>query len=639
MAPRDLLAVHLQEVARHWRSIYTGANWQPARRYRHLRRVLAVSSTPSRMPMNTTPLVSLAKNRLDALPYARGKMARLLWAAVVVGGCLVTGIATTWPLAQYLSSAIPLGTEREATVPFFNLWTLWWTADRLQHGFANYWNAPIFYPNPGTFTLSEPQPLTGLLIAPLWRIGTPLALIYNVALLTLLTLNGLFAYRLARAVEISPLAALLAGMMTVALPFVAKISGVLQLTALFGMLWTLEGLVHFGRTGQMRWAVWAGCGYLAAYLTCQQYALMFAIFALGAALVALAQQRFRIRAALYLGGVGLVAGVLVLLIAFPALTTHAQMGLSRSDEVVQALSARPLDFLTRPDYAVVPVPSIDPADTAGLFPGLILSMAAIAGSVIGLRDPRQRRWTGFLVGSTLLALLLAQGLNLSIGGWRPFATLRALVPGFDDLRSPFRFAAIMQLGLPILAGFALMRVYYRVPRGGVALVIGLALMAIIDNLSMQPTLAAIPATAQTPWTTWLRSQPDTTVVAHIPFPSETHVAAYAPETMRMIAQFDHHKALVNGYSGYFPQSVAPTGEVIPTYTQFQLAMAEAFPSYPLMCVLTKGLGVDTLVVEQAWLRDHQAQMDEQEVFLQPVYQDDEVRIYRISAPANSCQTS
>lgn len=562
-----------------------------------------------------------------------------MWAAVVVGACLLTGIAVTWPLAQYLTAALPLGTEREATVPLFNLWTLWWTADRLQHGFTDYWNAPIFYPNPGTFTLSEPQPLTGLLVAPLWIAGAPLALIYNTTILALLALNGVFAYRLARALEIAPLAALTAGMMTVALPFVAKIGGVLQLTALFGMLWTLEGLVRFGQTGRLRWAVWAVSGYLATYLTCQQYALMFAIFALAGGLVALAQQRFQLRAVLYLGGTGLAVGVLVLLIAWPALSIQSQMGLARSDEVVQALSARPLDFLTRPDYAVVPVPPRDPADTAGLFPGLILSLAAVCGSVIGLRDPRQRRWAGFLVASTLLALFLALGLNLSIVGWRPFATLRALVPGFGGVRSPFRFAAIMQLGLPILAGFALMQVRQRVPRGATALVIGLGLLAIVDNLSLQPSLAAVPPTPQTTWTAWLRAQPEPTIVAHIPFPAETHVAAYAPETMRMIAQIDHHKPLVNGYSGYFPQQVAPTGEIIPTYTQFQMAMAQAFPSYPLMCVLTQGLGVNTLVVEQAWLQDHRAQMDEQAAFLEAVYADDAVQIYRIAAPADSCQTS
>ncbi|HEY0737989.1 MAG TPA: hypothetical protein VGD69_23940, partial [Herpetosiphonaceae bacterium] len=102
---------------------------------------------------------------------------------------------------------------------------------------------------------------------------------------------------------------------------------------------------------------------------------------------------------------------------------------------------------------------------------------------------------------------------------------------------------------------------------------------------------------------------------------------------------DHHQPLVNGYSGYFPQHVAPTGEVIPTYTQFQMAMAQAFPSYPLMCVLSQGLGVTTLVVERAWLRDHQAQMDEQAAFLEAVYRDDQVQIYRLAAPDGRCQTS
>src|SRR5215207_9025081 len=96
---------------------------------------------------------------------------------------LVAAIAVTWPLALHLTTAVPLGTEREATVPLFNLWTLWWTADRAAHAFAGYWDAPIFQPTPGAFTFSEPQTLTDLLVAPLWGLGVPPALVYNVALL------------------------------------------------------------------------------------------------------------------------------------------------------------------------------------------------------------------------------------------------------------------------------------------------------------------------------------------------------------------------------------------------------------------------------------------------------------------------
>ena len=58
------------------------------------------------------------------------------------------------------------GSSQVATVPLFNLWTIWWNADRLRHGLKDYWDAPIFYPERDTFAFSEPQPTTMIRRAP-----------------------------------------------------------------------------------------------------------------------------------------------------------------------------------------------------------------------------------------------------------------------------------------------------------------------------------------------------------------------------------------------------------------------------------------------------------------------------------------
>ena len=85
---------------------------------------------------------------------------------------------------------MPLGTEEEPVVPLLNLWTQWWNVDRIQHGFADYWRAPIFYPAENAFTFSEPQLASGIgawLLDPL--LPTPEA-VYNSLLLIHLALNG-----------------------------------------------------------------------------------------------------------------------------------------------------------------------------------------------------------------------------------------------------------------------------------------------------------------------------------------------------------------------------------------------------------------------------------------------------------------
>src|SRR5687768_1644436 len=182
-----------------------------------------------------TTIQPLPDSLAVAPPSAR--VEQLAWSALVVGSCLLAALVATWPLATTLLTAVPLGTERESTVPLLNIWTLWWNADRAAQGFAHYWDAPFFFPFDGVFTFSEPQTLIGLAVAPLWAVSAPPALIYNLAVLGMLTLNGIFAYRLARALHVPRLPALLAGLLTVTLPFLANMSGVSHLLPIFGLLW------------------------------------------------------------------------------------------------------------------------------------------------------------------------------------------------------------------------------------------------------------------------------------------------------------------------------------------------------------------------------------------------------------------
>jgi hypothetical protein len=551
---------------------------------------------------------------------------------------LGAALVATWPLAAHLTGRVPLGTEHEATIPVFSLWNLWWTADRIPHAFNGFLDAPFFYPNPGITTYSEPMPLIGMAVSPLWFAGVEPTVIYNVALLLVLTLNGVFAYRVARALDAGVGPALLGAVLAVSLPFAADVVGVLPNLALFGMLWTLDGLIRFGRSGWGGWAMWAAAGFAATFFTFQQYALFFAPVALAAGLVALHEQSFRRAAVARLGVAGALAVLVVLTLALPTIRIHRESGgFERPPELVQALSATPGDFLTRLPTALVPVPRRDAADTAGLFPGFVLLGLALAGTVVALRDRERRRWAALLAGTALFGFLLALGLNLDIFGWRPFATLRSLIPAVAEVRSPYRAAAIAQLCLPVLAALALTRVRVRLLRGGLALVVALGLLAAAENLSVPTPLIGVPDSARTAWTSWVRDHPERTVLAHAPFPAGLNVSDYEVEAWRMFAQTDHHRPIVNGYSGLFPVARGADGRIIPVYTAFQLAMARDFPNYQLLCVLTRTLGADTLVADGDWITAHRARIAAFPGFLRPAYADADVGIYALEVPAGRCQ--
>jgi len=353
----------------------------------------------------------------------------------------------------------------------------------------------------------------------------------------------------------------------------------------------------------------------------------------------LGQQRFSRAALVRLVTGAVLAALLVLPAVAPALQVRREAGFRRSERTVQDLSARPGDFLTRPETAAIALPPTATTDTGGLFPGLILLALAVAGAASGIRDSTRRAWVVYLVSSAILALLLALGLNLALWGWRPFATLRTLVPGLDGVRSPYRFAVITHLCLPILAACALARLQWigTTARKGAGVILLLGLLGAGENLAIPAPLAQVPASPRTAWTAWLRAQPTGTVIAHIPFPSGPYTWDYEVETRRMLAQIDHGKPMVNGYSSYFPQVQTPDGTVVPTYTRFQLAMAQQFPEYALACALSDRLGATMLVVDRGWLGLHESQMATLDTFLRSAYSDEQVQIYYLSIPPGQCQ--
>jgi hypothetical protein len=557
---------------------------------------------------------------------------RLLDRLVAPVLCLLAAIAATWPLLPAMASTLPLGTEHEATVPLFNLWTLWWDADRVPHGFLGLWNAPIFHPLTGTFTFSEPMLLQGVTLSPLWWMGASPAAIYNLAILGTLVCNGLATRSLARALGAPRSAGLLAALAGVTLPYTAKVLGVLPVLPLFGAIWALAALIRFGEKGGWRPAALAVLSFAAQFLAGEQMALLSLPFLLLAGLVALTEQRFRGRSIATLGALAILGALVLSPIAHTISSFHEKYKFTRSDEIVEALSAQPRDFTTRPSSSRLAFPPReDPyaGDTGGLFPGFLLLGLGAAGAWLGWRQGERRLWVVFLLVCALGGGLLALGLNLRIGDWRPFASLRGVVPGLRTLRSPFRAVAISQAVLAALAALTLARLASWRGNAGRILALALGVLAATENLASPGVLVPTPTTPRTAWTSWLRQQPGKLIVAHIPFPRGLHVSDYEVETWRMFGQIDHRRPMLNGYSGYFPSG----------YGMFQVDMDQNFPSDRLLCMMAFGMGVNTLILDRPYLEERRAlfESDSLRGFFGPGYSGDPgVVIVRLSPPPEAC---
>ena len=461
----------------------------------------------------------------------------------------------TYPLPLHLFSHIPLGDEKVGTVPFFNLWTLQWNIDQLMQGYPNYWDAPIFRPASGTFAFSEPQPLSALLAAPLWLGFQSPALGYNGLIILFLILNGWFAYALLRSWGVAQLPAFLAGLLTQSLPFVAQEMGVLQLAAIFGFLWILFFLSRIlnSATEKLTWRNSFGLalGAPVTFLTCSYYGLFTLLFLPVAFLFQLQKKHLQLKTL----GQLLTIGLLALGLSGPFLMAQNQRltayGFRRSAQTIENNSAQLKYYANFLDYNLLygRILNLRSGQGQRLFPGF--GLIILAG--LGFFGSLQKRIKAYLGLAVFLALILSLGLRLDIGGVLPYQWIRENIPGFSQLRSPFRFAVFVQLHLALLAGFGLhnlSRWFWPQPNRILIPVIGLALFEV---LALPLPLQSLPPfQTEAPWQSWLNEKNDSPRIILLPFAQSSQVADFEQTTRWMLMNRHFQGTMVNGYSGFFP---------------------------------------------------------------------------------------
>ncbi|MCB0164010.1 MAG: hypothetical protein KDI79_07290, partial [Anaerolineae bacterium] len=421
---------------------------------------------------------------------------------------IVWSLILTFPLTLHPFEALPRGDEPVGTVPFFNLWTLQWNIDQLTGGYPNYWDAPIFAPNTGTFAFSEIQPVTALLAAPIWLATQSPALAYNFVVILFLTLNGWFACWLLRSWGVTPLPALLGGLLMQSLPFVAQEMGVLQLVALFGFLWWLlfMGRLLIRPTG--RNALAFGLGGPVTFLTCGYYGLFSLIFLPLALLFQLEKKHFSFRFIKYLAAGLFISMVLTGPILWGQYRELQQYGFTRPEQTIENNSARLADYRNFLDYNLWYGRALGLGSKPGqrLFPGLVLIV--LAG--VGLAGRGSKRIKAYLIVAIFLALLLSLGLRLRIGDVQPYQWVRAFLPGYEQLRSPFRLAAFVQIHLALLAGFGLgnlERWGSTWAERGRLIIVPLTIAAIIEMAALPLPLEPLPPLpTEVAWQSWLNNQ-------------------------------------------------------------------------------------------------------------------------------------
>ncbi len=296
-----------------------------------------------------------------------------------VGVYLLLALIAYSPLWVGPFGVVPAGKVPFGVVSLFNLWTIWWNADRLWYGLAGYWDAPIFWPERGTFALSEPQAFTLAVSPVVWFFGPTLA--FHVYCLGNLVLNGIFAFRLARTLGTAPLTAGLAGALVTWHPLVMDQPELTQWIPLWPVLWSWEATIRLARTGRIVDGTKIAIPLAIAVCVGVNLAIFNALVLLCGALAVALKFRQRETAIGVLLGF-LVAAIVSLILILPmwrALTRHGQ---PRPPQVVRALSASPSDWLSVPKRSLFP--GLEGATGSGrpLLPGIVRTLLAFLGAYL-----------------------------------------------------------------------------------------------------------------------------------------------------------------------------------------------------------------------------------------------------------------
>lgn len=519
---------------------------------------------------------------------------------------------------QTLDSTLPVENETLSTVALFNAWTIWWNADRISQGFRGYWDAPIFFPEPNTFAFSEPQPAT-LLVAPVIWITGSRVLAYKAYLLLSLTLNGFVAAVLLRRKTGFWIAAL-GGLAMLLLPAVHMNIGVLQLVPLWGALWTWDAVDRLTRTPSLGRGAETGLAFSCVWLTCLHHGLFLTVLLASSGWVLLRNwksQRFALAISLAL----LVTAGLTGPVALKVRSTAQHNDFTRDSGLVQRLSATPLQYCYTAGR--FPLSLWTPAaHSRRLSPGWIKLALACACLGICLWRRKCDRWILFLACMGTFAFLLSLGPHLQIGFWKPWWTLVDWIPGMAQVRSVYRFSYFVQMGVVLLAMHGLhalwimqRRVVHRTGSRRLVriLFVCLGVGAVLESIPVRPMLAGVPDhRAHKQWIEFIRQEtPPSKGIACFPFSAGHLVEDFDVTARWMYFGTFHGKPIVNGYSGFFPES----------YNSLKKAVNSKFPSQETLQQLQQREVEFVVVMRRRFSIEQMRSANTPEVSLHPVFQD------------------
>jgi hypothetical protein len=501
-------------------------------------------------------------------------------------------VAFTWPVVSGVTRDLP----KDLGDPLLNCWILGWTASHLLRAlggdvsaFSSLWHANIFHPEPYAIGYSELLVAQAVQVLPVYALTPNLILCYNLLFLSTFVLSGLGMFLLARAYLADWRVAFLAGLLFAFTPYRINQGSHLQVMSSQWMPFALCGFHRFIATRRLRPAVGGAVALVAQNLSCGYFLLYFSLFVPPFVLVELARAR-RWRDPKVWGGLA-VAAVLVAACTLPFMTPYFALrdlhGTRRQPGEIAFFSADAWTWLAADPQLGFWGPRLQEygQPEGNLFPGLLPILLSGAAVVLGARRALNRRrgarplWSPltFAAVAALAAVYLSLGPapaagGTPLGGPPVYRWLLEVVPGFDGLRVPARFAMIAVLFLSLTAAWGARDLLRAWPGRSTPVFVALVAFWLAEawcaplpvNGLMNsevpwvqpPTGRVAPGNLPPALPRVLNTLPDDAIIVEFPF------GVVAWELRHVYYSTLHWRRLVNGFSGYAPVSYRERVELL-----------------------------------------------------------------------------
>jgi len=484
---------------------------------------------------------------VDHVGAASKRRRRLIYGVVVVGFAALT-LLMTYPQVRVLDRAV----TPDYGDPLFSTWRLAWFAHQLPRDPLHLFDANIFYPERFALAYSDAMLVPSAMVAPLVWLGVPQLLAYNLLLLSAFALSGVTMFVLVRSLTRHTGAALVAGFIFAFLPYRFMHYAHLELQMAQWMplgLWALHRTIERGR---VRDGVLTGLFLTLQTLSSLYYGIFFATFLVpvGAVLWFGVQPDVRRRSIKPLAIAVVLAGVLIAPLTAPYFAARRAVG-ERPVSEIEFYSATPQNYLAAHSRNALlgEVTSKLGGQERELYQGILVPALAVVALWPPLSTARLAYGAGLAV-----AFDLSLGFNGVLYPW-----LHAYALPYRGLRVPARMAILVGFSLAVLAGFAVARLSRRV---GVRWVPALAAAALALVFVEYRSTLILKEVWQTPPPVYdALPASERTVVLELPLIRPD----ISLEPYYMYFSTFRWRTLINGYSGFQPDSYAALVEMMATF--------------------------------------------------------------------------